>query len=144
MKNDVNIVVVDDNEIDLMISKRLISRVDSNITVKTFSSFCEVVSWVRSDEEYFTSNDVVFFIDIYMPDGNGFKLSQEIFDQISKYDKKNTTFYLLSATIDDLDLKKVKKSDLIKGFIGKPLTVDAINRVIDELPQCHSSSTSSF
>jgi response regulator RpfG family c-di-GMP phosphodiesterase len=138
VNDDVNIVVVDDNEIDLMIGKRLISRVNSNIKVKTFSSICEVISWVNSEEEYFKKNKVVFFIDIYMPHGNGFKLSEDIFNTISNEKDKNAIFYLLSATIDDVDLRKVKKSDLIKGFIGKPLTVEIINQVISDLPDCQS------
>ena len=132
MNDDVNIVVVDDNEIDLMIGKRLISRVNSNIKVETFSSICEVISWVNSEKDYFKKNNVVFFIDIYLPNGNGFKLSEDIFKRISDIKEKNSIFYLLSATIDDVDLRKVKNSDLIKGFIGKPLTVDIINQVINE------------
>ena len=129
MGKKLNIIIIDDNDIDLMIGERLISRVNSNIGVKTFSTGNEATAWLKEDSVNCCDEKTIFLIDIYLPNCNGFKVSEEIV-KISKGKKCECVCYLLSATIDQSDKRKIANNKNLEGFIGKPITVDIINNIL--------------
>ncbi len=130
MGRKLNIVIVDDNEIDLMIGERMISRVNASINVKTFPSGDEALAWIKEEGKDCIDQKTIFLIDIYLPNCNGFIVSKDIV-KLSKEQKCECICYLLSATIDQSDKRKIELNKDLKGFIGKPITVDVINNIIE-------------
>tara|TARA_R110002050_G_scaffold221792_2_gene357676 strand:+ start:48178 stop:48579 length:402 start_codon:yes stop_codon:yes gene_type:complete len=131
MNKSIRIIIVDDNEIDLMIGKRLISRVEANIVVNTFLSCESLYEWLNQFKKEEIPTQWVFLIDIYMPKCNGFEVVKEL-TNLMKPITKNTSYYLLSATIDFADVQRIKMDNTIKEFIGKPITVDLIQKMLTE------------
>jgi response regulator RpfG family c-di-GMP phosphodiesterase len=129
MNRSLRIIIVDDNEIDLMIGKRLISRVQPSIVVETFNCGKQAVEWAINNSINCIEEKWIFIIDIYMPQSNGFDVISDI--SLAIDEKMNSTqYYLLSATIDQYDMAKIKSNPLIKQFIGKPITTSLINELI--------------
>ena len=129
MNETITIALVDDNDIDLMIGERLISVVNPDINVETFSSGEALLLRLASKNHMCLAQKMIFFIDIYMPQMNGF----EVVERAKKITQKNgckVDFYLLSATIDDIDLKKIKKHPDVTGFIGKPITANVLDELV--------------
>lgn len=127
--NQIGIVLVDDNDIDLMIGERLISVVNPDIAVKTFASGNTLLEWLQSDSHQCIAQKVIVFIDIYMPKMNGFEVAEKAHKILDSKGCK-AECYLLSATIDDLDLQKIESHTLISGFVGKPITQHVINQLV--------------
>jgi response regulator RpfG family c-di-GMP phosphodiesterase len=131
MGKKLNIIIVDDNEIDLMIGERMISRVNANINVKTFSTGGKAIAWLKEEEIDCHAEKTIFLIDIYLPNCSGFLVSKDIM-KIAKEQNCDCVCYLLSATIDQSDKRKIELNKNIKGFIGKPITVNVINNIIED------------
>jgi len=132
MSNDIGIVLVDDNDIDLMIGERLISVINPDVRVVAFPCGKELIAWLSSKEHTCIARRIIIFIDIYMPEMNGFMVAEQAHQILTKKGCK-AECYLLSATIDDSDLQKIKNHPLIAGFVGKPITPAIINKLIREL-----------
>lgn len=126
-----SIVIVDDNEIDLMIGERLLSRVDSSIGIRTFSCAEDVLSWLENSKEEALSETTLFLIDIYMPVFNGFYVADNVIDKFENLNKL-AVCYLLSATIDISDNRKIKINPKVEGYIGKPITVTLFKELIEK------------
>lgn len=131
MKNRIGIIIIDDNELDLMISERLINRVNPDIMVITFSSGAVALEWLESIDSKALPQNLIFLVDIYIPEMNGF----EIVKRLSKHFEGviPAMYYLLSASIDDTFGRRMSKYPDIKGFIGKPLSVEAINEMVQKM-----------
>lgn len=129
MEDNVCIILIDDNEIDLMIGKRIISRVDSKVHVETFISEKEAISWIGNKGKDYYLHQLIFIIDIYLPFSNGFTLIKKIKALLGKFTKE-PTFYVASATIDQLNQSKAKRDPDIKSFIGKPLNLEIITKML--------------
>ena len=99
MNKEISIVIVDDNEIDLMIGERLLSRVDPNIVVFTFLTGKKAINWVKERGQCDFTDTTLFLIDIYMPDCSGYFVAESI-QNLFKDQTKNAECFLLSATID--------------------------------------------
>jgi CheY-like chemotaxis protein len=126
------IVIVDDNEIDLMIANRLFNRVDSDICVQTFMSCQELSIWLESKKEDGLPQNLVFLIDIYMPNCNGFSIAESISHFFDNHPLKPPC-YLLSASIDYSDKLKIKQNEFVTGFLGKPITIDWISMLLNKV-----------
>ena len=116
------------NELEEKVAKLTGKEAALFVTSGTQSNLLALLSHCQRGDEYICGQDA----HIYKYEGGGGAIVGSIQPQPIEFEKDAT-----------LDLKKVKKSDLIKGFIGKPLTVDTINKVINGLPECQSSSASS-
>ena len=132
MSKEIGIILVDDNDIDIMIGERLISVINPDINVVTFPCGKELIQWLSSDNHKCIARRVFIFIDIYMPEMNGFTVAEQAFSILNEKGCK-AECYLLSATIDDSDIQKIDNHPLISGFVGKPLTPAIINKLIGEL-----------
>ena len=130
MNNSIGIVLVDDNDLDLMIGERLISVVNPGVKVETFNCGDELFDWLSGKDHACIAKKVIFFIDIYMPKVNGFMVAEKA-SKILKAKGCDAECYLLSATIDDSDLRKIKDHPLIAGFIGKPITKEVLFSVVE-------------
>ena len=71
----------------------------------------------------------VIFLDIDMPLMDGFQFLDE-FDKMSEYIKNNCSIIMLTSSINPQDLSKAKKSHYVKKYINKPLTQDALEKLM--------------
>jgi len=132
VSNKVTIIIVDDNEIDLMIGSRMISRVDPNIVVKLFLSGIALKKELKEQgDEILSSGTTIFLIDIYMPCCSGFDLVKDIGQILAEKDA-SVVYYLLSASIDTSDLTRINSNAKINEFIGKPLGIENLNKIIKD------------
>ncbi|MGB1003374.1 MAG: response regulator [Salibacteraceae bacterium] len=126
------IVIIDDNEIDLMIATKLFYRVNPAICVFSFTTGKEAIAWLEKKEKCTMSEKMIFLIDIYMPTGNGFQVAKSI-TQIFKELNSSLQCYLLSSSIDYSDKRRIDNQPLISGFCGKPITVEWIKTLLEEM-----------
>jgi CheY-like chemotaxis protein len=66
-----------------------------------------------------------------MPNMDGFELL-EVLATVPENPFSKTDIYLLSSTLNEKDLERAKRYDLVKSFIGKPLTTDLYLTMLQE------------
>lgn len=121
------VLLVEDDSITSMVCERMI----------TMSQFGKKVVVCRNGREaldflYTTHNktcDVEFiFLDLNMPIYNGWDFLDELSREKDKF-KSIPPIFILSSTVDPEDRKRAELYPLVKNFISKPLTIEALKNI---------------
>lgn len=134
MENNVDLVMlVDDNDTDNFISKRIIE-------ITKFAKRIEVKNSGKSALEYlereqFNAKNLpdIIFLDINMPIVDGFVFLFE-FEMFPDEVKNKCKIVILSSSDNKRDIEKIVDNDYVVKFVTKPLTEQALNE-IKVLPQ---------
>ncbi|MDB5088740.1 MAG: hypothetical protein JWR09_2734 [Mucilaginibacter sp.] len=116
-------LLIDDNYIDNFVTRKIIEG----------SNFAESIVVVRSATEAINSlrdglvKPDVIFLDVRMPLMSGFEFLEE-YDKID-IDKENIKIFMLSSSLDPLDMRKSTDNKYITQFIHKPLTQKALEEL---------------
>jgi len=117
-------LLIDDNYIDNFVTRRMLesSNFAENILVQ--QSATEAIDAIRDGS---IKPDVIF-LDLRMPLMNGFEFLQE-YDKLKELDKSTTKIFMLSSSLDPVDVKRSGQNKYITQFIHKPLT----QKILEEL-----------
>lgn len=122
------VMLVDDNDTDNFISKRIIE-------ITKFAKEVEIKNSGKSALEYLESNkdnpdklpDIIF-LDINMPIVDGFVFLYE-FEKFNESVKNKCKVIILSSSDNKRDIDKIVNNDHVIKFITKPLTENALNDI---------------
>jgi CheY-like chemotaxis protein len=116
-------LLIDDNYIDNFVTRKIIEG----------SNFAESIIVVRSATEAINSlrdglvKPDVIFLDVRMPMMSGFEFLDE-YDKIA-INKEDIKIFMLSSSLDPLDMRKSTDNKYITQFIHKPLTQKALEEL---------------
>ncbi len=121
--NNLKIMLVDDDVTNNIITKKLLLKYNPSFTVQEYKSASDALTALKNGS--FKPN--LIFLDINMPDMNGW----QFLDKFTAL-RMNVSIYLLTSSVDVLDIERAKTSQYLQGFISKPLTQMKIQQVLDE------------
>jgi len=116
-------LLIDDNYIDNFITRRILENSNFAVQIIVKQSPAEAISLLR---EGIIKPDVIF-LDVRMPLMSGFEFLDE-YDKIA-IDKENIKIFMLSSSLDPLDMRKSTDNKYITQFIHKPLTQKALEEL---------------
>ena len=127
--NNFSFTIIDDSKLDCFIAEKIISNTGVNAKMKSFTSASEALEYIKNNP---AATDVknIIMVDIQMPIMNGFDFV-EAFEQLPAEISSNYTVYMLSSSINENDLNRVKNYRSIKQFINKPLTSSVIAAILE-------------
>jgi CheY-like chemotaxis protein len=122
------VMLVDDNDTDNFISKRIIeiTKFAKNVEIKNSGkSALEYLEEHKDDPDHLPN---IIFLDINMPIVDGFVFLYE-FEKFSDIVKDKCKVIILSSSDNKRDIDKIVNNDHVIKFITKPLTESALNEI---------------
>jgi response regulator of citrate/malate metabolism len=113
------ICIIDDSEIPRMLSKKVCERTLPNIPLRIFENVHSALQYLS----YAAPRKRVIFLDLYMPELNGW-------DFIQSYEPEwYETIYLLTTSDLETDKEKAAALPQISGYLMKPLTINMLKKL---------------
>ncbi len=126
------VMLVDDNETDNFITKRIIE-------VTKFAEKIIVQNSGKNALEYLEANHTIpenipelIFLDINMPIVDGFVFLIE-FEALPESIREKCRIAILSSSSNKRDISKMIDNDYVLRFVTKPLSPDILNQISQEL-----------
>lgn len=116
-----NILLIDDNAVDNFINSTFIKKCELGKTINIFQSPLAALAFLKSGEKHLEEIPGLIFIDIDIPELNGFEFLNE-FSTLSNSIKQAFKIIMLTASSDSKNVHKASNNPLVSRFIIKPLT----------------------
>jgi CheY-like chemotaxis protein len=123
------VMVIDDNEIDLYIAKRVIKKYAFAEETILMESAANALEYLSANADMLPQ---LVFLDINMPEMNGF----EFLDSYANFPeqiKKNCVVIMLTTSANTEDQEKVNTNPYVRNYLNKPLSEEKLNWLIDFL-----------
>lgn len=120
-----SILLIDDDELFNFIHLTLLKNFKNVEKIEIAVNGKDALKFFQ--EKYFEIPEIVF-IDIDMPNMNGFEFLQEIHKN-HKYVFETTKFYMLTSSDNLSDINKAKEFNL-SGYLIKPLTKEHLKEIL--------------
>jgi CheY-like chemotaxis protein len=131
MDKNVTFVLVDDDAINNMLSEILIEDLYPTAKIISFTDPDDGIDYFTTYYSDENKETTFLFLDINMPLMTGWEFL-EILDK--KGIKKNDSLYIymLSSSVNHIDLKKSEQNPNIVNFVEKPLSNEFLNEISEK------------
>lgn len=130
MKSDLSFILVDNDPINNMINKKMISLAFQNALINEFIDPFEALKFFMDNKNELASKKSVLFLDINMPEMTGWEFLKLI-EEANSIAKENLIIYMLSSSAEPLDLQKTRLNKYVLGFIHKPISIKFLTSLKD-------------
>ncbi len=127
-KNIDLVMLVDDNDTDNFISKRIIEITKFANSVEIKNSGKSALEYLEKHKDDAEKLPDIIFLDINMPIVDGFVFLYE-FEKFSELVKQKCKVIILSSSDNKRDIDKIVNNDHVIRFITKPLTENALSEI---------------
>jgi CheY-like chemotaxis protein len=128
-KNGIDLVLlVDDNDTDNFISKRIIEITGFAHRVEVKNSGKSALEYLRENQNDPQNVPGIIFLDINMPIVDGFVFLYE-FEKFSELVRNKCKVIILSSSDNKRDIDKIVNNNHVIKFITKPLTEVSLEEV---------------
>lgn len=122
-------IVVDDSKLDCFIAEKIIQNSGRCEKVNTFQQATDALEHIKNLP--LPQTKTIIFVDIQMPVMNGFEFV-EAFETLSAEIREPYSIYMLSSSINENDIARVRGYTSVKQFLNKPLTNSSIAMVLEQ------------
>ncbi|NMM49545.1 response regulator [Flammeovirgaceae bacterium KN852] len=121
-------MLVDDNDTDNFISKRIIEITGFAKNVEIKNSGKSALEYIEQNKDNPEKLPNIIFLDINMPIVDGFVFLYE-FEKFAGIVKDKCKVIILSSSDNKRDIDKIVNNDHVIKFITKPLTENALQEI---------------
>lgn len=123
MKKFEKIILVDDDTVINFINEKTIKLTGIAEEIETFTNSEDTLNYLKENsdtaDKSHTSN--IIFLDLNMPGIDGWEFLDTL-NEFPKEFKQTYKIFILSSSIDPMDMEKAKNYEIVEDFISKPLT----------------------
>ena len=127
-----NICIVDDDKIYQFTMKLSLRHIENIGEISYFNEGLEAIDFILENRNDSKKLPDIIFLDINMPVMDGYQFIEEYRKVKSKLCKE-ITIYMLSSSIDPIDLGKVKNIDEVSSYYTKPIQREALKDLFQSL-----------
>lgn len=129
MKPIKNLMIIDDDDVFVFLTKKTIAQVNFVENIKVFDNGLDSINYIKENRENPDLLPEVIFLDLSMPIMDGWQFLDEYILLEPKIEKE-IIIYVISSSISPDDLKKAKSIKVVTDFIVKPITTEKLREVI--------------
>lgn len=122
-------IFIDDEHIFNLISIAKLQLLSTQPYALTFDSGSSALQYFEENIHQLKYEKIVIFLDINMPEMNGFEFLQEYKNKFS--DLLHVVVYMLSSSIAEVDKEAAYVYSMVKGFYSKPFQVAFLDNIGD-------------
>jgi len=122
------VMIIDDNVIDLYITKRLIIKNNFGKNVIEYVAAADALKNLQDNQDNISLLPRIIFVDIYMPGMSGFEFL-EAYDKLPAKLRKYCKIFIISSSIDENDIARAKMDKNLTAFQVKPITKEFLNSI---------------
>jgi CheY-like chemotaxis protein len=132
MKPPVNICIVDDDDIYQFTVVKTLELLEFEKNIVVFSDGEAALSFLLANLNENEELPDVIFLDINMPIMDGFQFMEE-YGKIKSQLGKKTIIYMVSSSVDPVDIEKAKRISDISDYIIKPIKPGKLKSIMERL-----------
>jgi CheY-like chemotaxis protein len=129
MPQNHSICIVDDDEVYKFFVKKIIEIKGLADNVLTFPDGEEAYNYIKENKGNPDLLPDIIFLDINMPIMDGFLFMEE-YTKLKHEINKEIAIYMVTSSIDIIDLERSKKYTEITDFITKPISAEVLEKII--------------
>jgi CheY-like chemotaxis protein len=130
MKKIGTVMLVDDNDTDNFISKRIIEITEFSDNVIVKNSGKSALDYLLENEQTPGNIPDIIFLDINMPIVDGFVFLYE-YEKFGNTIKDKCRVIILSSSDNKRDIDKIINNDFVIKFVTKPLTEKTLEEILE-------------
>ena len=123
-------VLIDDDSIFNFIHAKVIRQVDEEADIADFISSSEALAFIKERFVSHKAEPTLVFLDINMPEINGFELLDAI-KELPAESVSKMSIYIITSSLNEKDVRKSKEYPILKGYIWKPLSFERVKEVLN-------------
>lgn len=120
-------IVIDDSKLDLIISQKMLRRMDERFSVQTFEQACQALDFIKTRPALPPHRRTVLLIDLRMPLMDGFQFAEN-FSLLPEDLRAQYIPCILSSSIAQSDRQRAESMPVIHAFLNKPPDVSALTQ----------------
>jgi response regulator of citrate/malate metabolism len=126
----IKFILIDDDEMINFIHRQVILSVEPSAEVNIILSAEEGVDTLNKLSKSNNPNRTIVFVDINMPEINGFELLGQLNPTIAN--QQNLQLYMVSSSLFQSDREKSMVFPFVKGYREKPLRKEIIKEILEK------------
>ena len=123
-----HVMIIDDSEIDVLVSRRLMELTHFASHVTITSSAEEAVDFLKNEVTHAPEAPEVILLDMHLPGMSGFDFIRE-FKTLPAYILDRTKIVVLSAYQKQEEIDKLFENKFIISQLDKPITQDSLKKL---------------
>ncbi len=128
-----HILMIDDDEINNFIAKKLIAKIPFTAKITVFMNGNDGLAFLKTGINNETELPDIIFLDLNMPIMNGWEFLDLFQSDILPFTNKKLLINIISSSVYSNDILKAETYNFINKFVSKPLTVDKIKEMLHEV-----------
>ena len=132
MKAIKNIGLVDDDEVYVFLTKKVIESTNLIDLIKVFKNGLQALNYLKENFDKPDSLPEIILLDLSMPVMDGWQFLEEWVKMKPKIGKK-ITIYLCTSSISPVDILRAKEIAEVTDIIFKPITKEKLIDIIKNL-----------
>ncbi len=130
--SNIHFHLVDDNDIDTSVNVKLLHLAKISEHISTYTSAIKFMANLHEHPEFFATGRHIILLDIMMPLMDGFECLAEL-ETLDPFITQHVNVFMLSSSIDRINISKAEKFAMVKRVIEKPLDVYLLKMALEDL-----------
>jgi CheY-like chemotaxis protein len=132
MKQMKNLILVDDDEIIVYLTKRLVAKTNLVELTEVFGNGRDVMNYLNENYDNPDLLPEVIFLDLFMPIMDGWEFLEE-YALLKPKLTKDITIYIITSSVSPADIIKAKSLKEVSDYIVKPITKEQFVAILENI-----------